>query len=213
VNLSSVRELEAKSAIERKKLMQTIFSFLGRSGINGKLIQEPALDSLGVSVMEPAIQLIDREIDIIRLFRMSGAGCGGSENILRFQYELKMEKGLRNDFFKRLNARTKTIKTGKVMGLFGGRVVGYSWTGQELATVLNRDTELSEGLLRCDQLWGEMSFEIDATSPPDVHISGPWIGNPATVIQLYSPGREYEEQNCVLGLKTVEKIARHIKEL
>ena len=191
--------------------MQTIFGYLGRSGIKGRLIQETALDSSGISVLEPAIELKDQGINIIRLVRLHN--YSGSRNILRFQYEISLEKDLSGDLIKKLNARTKARKIGKMLGLFGGKVAGFTWTGQELADVLNRDTEILQGLLSCEQLWGGMVFDIEAISPSRIHILGPWIGDPGTIIELYSAGRSYEEQKCVFGYQTADKIARHIQKM
>ncbi len=210
--MSSVRELEARNAIDRKNLMQAIFPYLGRLDVKAKLIQEPAFDSTGIAIMEPAIQLKDQRIDSIRVIRAGGSGCGDTGEALRFQYKLQLEKELPTEFLPKLKARTKTIKAGKVLGLFGGKIVGIKWTGQELADILNRDQEISEILLRCAQIWGEMELEIDAVSLSEIYISGPWFVNPKTIIALYSPGKSYEEQNCVFGYKTIDRISGLIQE-
>lgn len=210
--MSSVRELEARNASDRKNLMQTIFHYLSQSGVQGRLIQEPALDSFGVAVMEPAIQLREQNIDTIHLIRTGSSSCGSDGEALRFQYKLHLGKELSAELVPGLKARTKTIKQGKVLGLFGGKIVGVNWIGQKLADILNQDAEISEVLLRCAQLWGDMEMNIDAVSSTEIYISGPWFVNPKTIIALYSPGRSYEEQNCVFGYRTIDRIARLIRE-
>jgi hypothetical protein len=206
-----VRELEAKNAVNRKKLMQTIFGYLGRLDVKASLVQEPSLDSVGVSVLEAAIRLKDRSIDSIHLARKVSPGCGASGEVLRFQYKLRPDRELPRETLSGLKVRTKVVKTGKVLGLFGGKIESVKWTGGQLADILNQDSQLSESLLRCAQIWG-MELEIEAPSSSEVMISGPWFSNPQTIVSLYSPGREYEEQNCVFGYKTVEKIANIVRE-
>jgi hypothetical protein len=210
--LSSVTELEARNAGDRKQLIQAIFHYLGQSSIEANLIQEPVFDSLGVSIMEPAIQLKDQRIDSIRLIRAGRSGCGEAGEVLRFQYKIKLKEELPAEFITGIRARTKTIKAGKVLGLFGGKTVGVEWIGRELADVLNQDKEVSEVLLRCAQIWGEMELDIDATALSGIDIAGPWFVNPETIISLYTPGRSYEEQNCVFGYKTMDRIAKLIQD-
>jgi hypothetical protein len=205
VNLSSVRELEAKNAGDRKKLMQAIFRYLGQLEVKARLIQEPAVDSSGVSVVESIIELRDQKLDSIRLV---SADSGGA---LRFQFSIKLEKELQKDSVQKLEARTKTIKTGKVLGLFGGKAVDVKWVGQGLADSLNQDHEISQMLLRCTQLLGDMDYFISAASLSEVRISCPWFTNPNTIIALYAPGKIYEEQNCILGYETIDRIAQIIQ--
>jgi hypothetical protein len=210
--LGSVRELEARNASERKNLMQVIFQYLKRSDVNTKLIQEPSRDLLGIAIMEPAIQLKDHSIDSIRLVRAGGSGCGDTGEALRFQYKLHLEKEIPEELVSKLKARTKTIKVGKVLGIFGGKITGVKWNGQELADILNQDQAISAVLLQCSQIWGEMEFEIEAVSLSEVYISGPWFVNTKTILALYSSGKSYEEQNCVFGYKTIERVAKLIHE-
>ncbi len=192
--------------------MLAISQYLGRSGVKAGLIQEPALDSFGVSVTESAIQLKEENIDTIRLVRTSSGSCSSGE-ALRFQYKLRLENDLPADLVPKLKARTKTIKVGKVLGLFGGKIVDVKWTGQELADLLNQDTEVSQVLLRCMQILEEMDLNIEAASSSEIYISGPWFINPSTIIALYSPGKALEEQNCIFSYKTIDRIAKHIQDL
>jgi hypothetical protein len=57
-----------------------------------------------------------------------------------------------------------------------------------------------------------MEITTAAISSSEVVIFGPWFTNPNTIISLYSPDRSYEEQNCVFGYPTIDKIARLIQE-
>lgn len=207
-----MRELEVKSAADRKKLMQAIFHYLGRLGVKANLIQEPVFDSLGVTIMESVIQLKEQRIDSLRLIREGNLGCGSKGDVLRFQYNLRLDKELKTESIPELKARTKTVKEGKVLGLFGGKIVDVKWAGQELADILNQDTEISKVLLHCTQIWGEMELNIDAVSLSEICISGPWFVNPNTIIALYSPGKSYEEQSCVFGYKTIDRIAEIIQD-
>lgn len=210
--MSSVRELETRQALQRKKLMQVIFRYLSQSGVKAELIQEPDLDSLGISVTEPAIQLKEQRIDSIRLFRARNSSCGDSGGLLRFQYKIQSKQDLPTEIASRLRAQTKTIKEGKVLGLFGGKIADVKWVGQEMAEILNQDSGLSKILLRCTQILGEMELTIDTKSSSEINISGPWFTNPDTIIALYSPDRSYEEQNCIFGYNVIDRIAQIIQE-
>jgi hypothetical protein len=210
--LSSVRELESKNANQRKRLMQAIDHYLVQSGYKTSLVQEPDLNSLGESITESAIQMYGQKIDSIRVFRINNAGCSDTGDILRFQYKINLEKSINKEHLSRLRARTKIIKTGKILGIFGGKIANVVWTGNELADILNRDTEISSILLHCAQIWGEMGIEIEAKASTELLISGPCFTNPETIIALYSRDKKYEEQNCVLSLSAVDRIAQHIPE-
>ena len=210
--MSSVRELEARNTAGRNKLIQTISNYLDRSGVKAVVIHKPALDSFGLTITESVIQLKEQRIESINLFKMDSAGCGDSGEALRFQYKLRLEKEVPGETQPKLKAQTKTIKVGKVLGLFGGKVTDVKWTGQELADTLNKDPEISQVLLKCTKIWGEMEISTAAISSSEVVIYGPWFTNPDTIMSLYSPDRSYEEQNCVFGYPTIDKIARRIQE-
>jgi hypothetical protein len=211
--VSSVRELEAKNAVERKKLIQAIYQYLSQLKIGARIIQEPSLDSLGTNIFESAIQLTEQRIDSVRLFRMSNPNCGDTGEALRFQFKLKLLNELPAESMSRLNAHIKPMKEGKILGLFGGKIVGIKWTGQELANSLNQETEISEGLLRCARIWGGLEMDIEAVSSSEIHISGPWFSNPGTITALFSPGKSYEEQDCIFGFKTIDRIAKLIRDM
>ena len=211
--MSSVRELESRNNAGRNKLIQTISSYLDWSGVKAVVIQKPAIDSFGITVTESVIQLKEQRIESINLFKITSAGCGESGEALRFQYKLLLGKEVPREILPKLKAQTKTIKMGKVLGLFGGKVTEVKWTGQELAETLNRDPEISKVLLKCTQIWGEMEITTAVISSSEVFIYGPWFTNPSTIISLYSPDRSYEEQNCVFSYPTIDKIARRIQEM
>lgn len=117
-----MRELEAKNAIERKQLMRSLFDYLSQTGIKAELQQEPATNLLGMSVLEPVIQLKEQNIGKIRLVGMDSGSCGVPGEILRFQYEIHLENELSEEQMKDMSASTKVIKEGKVMNFFGGKV-------------------------------------------------------------------------------------------
>lgn len=208
-----MRELEARNTVKRKKLMQAICQYLSQSGVKARLVQESALDLSGIANTETAIQLQEQRIDAIYLTHMSNIGCGENGEMLRFQYRIKMKKPLPPAIIPGLRARTKTVKTGKVLGLFGGKIAAVKWNGQELADILNRDMEVSDALLNCAQIWGEMEMNISPESLSEINIAGPWFVNPDTIIALYAPGRSYPEQDCVFGYRIADKIAELIHQI
>ena len=193
--------------------MQTISDYLGRSGVKSAVIHKTAVDSFGEAETEAVIQLQDQRIESIRLFKMPSAACGATGEALRFQYKLRWEKEIRGEILPRLRAQTKTIKVGKVLGLFGGRLKEVIWTGKDLAEKLNRDPQISQVLLKCTEIWGEMEITTEPVSSSEVLIYGPWFTNPNTITSLYSPGRNYDEQNCVFSYQVIDKIAGRIHEI
>jgi hypothetical protein len=206
-----VRELETRNAVDRKKLIQTISQYLNNSGVKSRLNQEPDLKSSDINVTDSFIQVEDQAIDSIRLIRRSSLSCGDDRDVLRFQFRIRLDKELPKEVISKLKAETKTVREGKVLKLFGGKVSGVKWIGQELAETLNRHSEISEALFRCTRSWGDMGLDIRAVSFTEISISGPWFTNPRTIIALYSSGKSQEEQDCVLGYKTIDMIARIIR--
>ena len=206
-----MRELEAKNAIERKQLMQSLFDYLSQTGIKAELQQEPATNLLGMSVLEPVIQLKEQNLNRIRLVGMDSGGCGVPGDILRFQYEIHLDKELSEEQMKDMSASTKVIKEGKVMNFFGGKVVGVKWVGQKLAEILNQDQSIADDLMKCVKSWSYMEFQIEAVSSRDVYITGPRFSDPGRITELYKSGMKEEIQCCIFGYKILEKIAKHIK--
>jgi hypothetical protein len=119
-----VRELESKNAIGRKKLMQSLFDHLHQTGIKAELLKEPAINSLGISVLESVIRLKEQNLDNISLAGIEGGSCAAPGNIMRFQYKVHLDKDLSPDTITDIYAVTRVIKEGKVLNLFGRKVVG-----------------------------------------------------------------------------------------
>ena len=211
VDLGSVRELEEKNAIERERLMQSLFDYLSQTGIKVELQKEQTTGSMGMPVLEPVIQLKGQNLEKIRFVGADCGGCGVPGNILRFQYEVRLDKGLSVEQMKNVSATTEVIKEGKVMNSFGGKVVGVKWGGQRLAEILNQDQPILDDLVRCVKSWSYLEFRIEAVSSREVLITGPQFTNPGTIAELYRSGMKEEIQCCIFGYKTVEKIAKHIK--
>lgn len=209
--MGSVRELEAKNAIERKQLMQSLFDYLSQAGIKAELQQEPSINLFGMSVLEPVIHLKEQNINRIRLVGMDSGGCGVPGNILRFQYEVSLHKELSAEQMKDMSTTTKVVKEGQVMKLFGGKVVGVKWVGQRLAEILNQDQSITDDLMRCVKSWNYLEIQIEAVSPKDIYITGPQFSNPGTIAELYQSGIKEEIQCCIFGYGILEKIAKHIK--
>jgi hypothetical protein len=207
-----VRELETKNAGGRKKLMQAIARYLETLNVRAGVTLEPDLDSTGAALTESVIKLQEQRISSIRLIRKQSGGCASGE-ALRFQFKIQLSKALDGDVLSGLKARVEPIKEGKILGFFGGKITGVKWVGRKLADRLNQDPEISKSLLRCMQIWDEMELETAASSDSEISILGPWFTNPDTIISLYSPGRSYEEQNCVFGYKTADRIAGIIQKI
>jgi hypothetical protein len=209
--LSFVRELEAKSAVERKRLMQSLFDYLGKGGIKAELKQEPAINSLGMSVMESVIQLQGQNPNKISLMSLDSGGCGTAGNIFRFEYEIRMDKELTVEQMGDIRATTEIIKEGKVMNMFGGKPVGIKWTGKKLAETLNNDRSIKDDLTNCAKSWNHTEFLIEAVNPREVYIVGPPFANTEMVIELYKSEGKEQVHCCIFGYTIVDRIAKHIK--
>lgn len=209
--MSFVRELEARSAIERKKLMQSLLDYLSQIRIKAELQQEPAINSLGMSVLESVIQLKDQNLNKIRLMSMDGGGCGTAGNIFRFQYEIHMDKELTMEQMKDIYATTEVIKEGKVMNLFGGTAVGVKWIGKRLAEILSHDQSITKDLLNCVKSWNHTEFQIEAVTPREVYIIGPQFANVEMITELYKSDAKEQVHCCIFGYTIMEKIAKYIR--
>jgi hypothetical protein len=211
VNVGSVRELEARNAVERKELMQALFEHMNETGVKAELQQEPAINCLGKEVFEPVIQLKEQNLNTIRLVGMDGGGCGVPGDSLRFQYVVHLESKLSPQEMKNVASFTSVIRGGKVMNIFGGKVEGIKWVGQKLAETLNSDKAVTEDMMRCVKSWSYLEFQIEAVSPTEVSILGPRFSNPGAIADLYHSENKEEIQCCAFGYTTMEKIAKHIK--
>jgi hypothetical protein len=210
--MGSVQELEAKMAIERKMLMQALSDYLSQAGVKAELQQEPATDYMGMSVLESVVRLKEQNVDRIRLVGIGG-GCGVPGNIMRFQYEIGLDKELSAEQMSNMSAITRVIKDGKAVNLFRGKVDGIKWDGQRLAEILNQDQAITDDLMKCVKSWAYLEFQIEAVSPRDVYITGPRFDNPGTIAELYRSNLKEEIQCCIFGYTMVAKIAKHIKDV
>jgi hypothetical protein len=211
MNMSSVRELEAQSAVERKKLMQTLFDHLKEQGIEISLAEELSTNYLGMAFQESVIRLNKSPLNIIRLVGLDSDGCGVPGNILRFQYELRPSKNLSNELIEKVKAETQLIREGKVMGFLGGKVTGVKWSGQEIADILNRDSAISKAIFDCTKSWAYLEYNIQA-SADRVDILGPRFTDPERIMQLYLSELKNEVECCLFGFRMVERIAENISD-
>jgi hypothetical protein len=211
VNVGSVRELEARNAVERKELIQAFFEHLNETSVKAELQQEPAVNCLGKEVFEPVIHLKEQNLDTIRLVGIDGGGCGVPGDGLRFQYVVHPDKNLTTQEMKDINSFTRVIKDGKVMNYFGGKVSAVKWVGQKLAETLNSDQEVSKDLMKCVKVWSHLEFQIEAVSSTEVSILGPRFGNPGMISESYHSENKEEIESCAFAYSTMENIARHIK--
>lgn len=216
--MGSVRELKEKNAIERKRLMQSLFDYLSQIGIKVELQEEPASKStIGMSVPEPVIHLKGQDLDRIRLVGANSCGGGIPGSILRFQYEVRLDKDLSAEQMRNVSATTEIIKDGKAMDSFGSQVVGVKWRGQRLAEILNQDQSILDDLVRCAKVWSYLEFKIKAVLSKEVLIMGPQFTNPVMIAALHRAGIKEEIQSGIFGFgyktlyETLEKMARHIK--
>lgn len=209
--MSSVRELEIQSAGQRKKLMQALFNHLVESGVEVELTSEAAANYLGMSFQESVIQIQKKNLNTIRLIGIDGGGCGVPGNIMRFQFEVHLNKVISSDLIEKIDSETRLVKAGKLINLFGGKVTGVKWSGKEFAGLLNKDTLISEAMLKCNKSWNYIEFNIEATSS-QINILGPRFSEPERMIQIYRTELKNEIECCLFGFQLVEKIAGHLKE-
>ncbi len=208
-----MRELAISSAAARKKLMQSIFRYLGRLNVKARLVQDPSPDADEIAVFESAIQLQEEILDTIRLVRVATGGGYSAGEVFRFQFTLPLNRELPVERAREFHAQTNMIKTGKFLGLFGGKITGFTWRGGALAAVLNSDAQLVEEISRCTQALGEMDFDIEVKSGREVSISGPYFVNPDTITALYSHAKDLAEQDCVFTYKIADRIAAVVRQL
>jgi hypothetical protein len=210
--MSSVQELEERNTYEKEILMRVYLNLLVKNGVKAELIKEPATNSLGMPIQESVILMKEQTIDRIRLAGSDGSGCGGPDSITRFQYELKLDRGLSLQQMKDINTVTELVKEGKVLSFFGGKVVEVKWVGQTLAEALNNDKEIADNLLNCAKSWSHLDYNIEAVSPNDVYINGPRFVNPGRIAELFESNLKEEIKSCVFNYQTIEKIAGYVKD-
>ena len=206
-------ELEEKNAKERKELMHYLLDYLKRREINATIKQESSINPLGMRISESIIHLTDQNINNIRITGLGSGGCGLPGNIMRFQYEINLDKKLSSEDIKNIKASTQIIKEGKLMNLFGGEIVGIEWKGKRLANILNQDNSITDDLMRCVKSWSSLEYQIEAATPFNINIIGPRFTDPRKIAQIYKSGIKEEIECCVFGYKTVDRIAVHIKEI
>jgi len=207
-----VRELEARIAAERKELMQTLLQNLENNGINTAMNQEPAINCLGEKVMEPVVNIQDRNLSKIRLVGSDDGGCNVPGEIMRFEYQVHLDKELSPVKMNDLYTFTRIVKEDKISGFNGGKVKGITWSGHRLADILNNDGAIVDNLMRCVKVWSHLEFQIEADSPNTVCILGPRFSNPGAIVELYQSESKEEIECCAFGFSTVEKIAGHVRE-
>jgi hypothetical protein len=227
INLPSLREFKAKNLKERKRLLESLSDYLRQTGIEAELQEEPAIKStLDIPVPEPVIQLKGQNLDKIRLVR-AHALIAIPASILRFRYEVLLDKDLSIEQIKNASCITELIKDSELTDCYGSHVVAVKWVGHRLAGILNQDQSILDGLLRCAKLWDNLEFKIEAISSREVFIIGPQFTNPSMIAELSKfthpamiteftrIGVKKECECCVFGCerhyKTLDKIAQHIK--
>ena len=211
--MSLVRELEARKVIERRQLFEAITNHLRNLGVDASLVEESSMDNFGGTVREPIIELKGRSIDRIRLASTDYLSCGILASVSRFHYEVFLDKKFTRKFSKDIRAKTKSIKDKKSLGLFGGTVVGINWVGQDLAELLNHDSEITKVLLDCIKSTGKPEFQVQTRSTSTVEILGPRFAEPQRITDLLTLGAKERFEECIFGFKICERIARHIREL
>jgi hypothetical protein len=211
MNMSSVKELEIQNAAESKRLMQALFNHLHESGIEVELASETATNYMGMSFEEPVIRIRHKNLDAIKLTGMGGGGCDVPGSIMQFQYEVHLSKEIPEKLIDKIYSETNLVKEGKIMGLLGGKVAKIKWNGRDLAEELNKDSAISEAMLKCTKSWNYIEFHIIAENS-QVNILGPRFTDPERIVQLYESEFKNDVECCLFGFQTVEIIARHVKE-
>lgn len=191
--------------------MQALMENLGEKGVKAELNQEAAVNCLGENVQEPVIRLKEQNLDAIRLTGIDSDSCGIPGEILRFQYQVQLTKKLSAEEMQNINSATRTIKEGKILSYWGGKVTGIKWVGQKLADILNQDQAIKDHLMKCIKSWSYLEFQIEAISPTSVSILGPRFSNPGAIADLYHSENKEEIQCCAFGYDLIESLARHIK--
>jgi hypothetical protein len=211
MNMSSVKELEIQNAAERKRLMQALFNYLHESGIEVELASETATNYLDMSFQESIIQIKNKNLNTIRLVGTDSGGCGVPGEIMQFQYEIHYDRTVSDKLAEGVKAETRLMREGKVIGIFGGQITGVKWAGNKLAEILNKDSTITEAMLKCTRSWSHLEYNIQA-SGSDVVILGPRFTDPERLMQLYETESKDDLEYCLFGFQTVEIIARHVKE-
>ena len=191
--------------------MKALASYLNGTGIKAAPREEITKDYYRVSLYEPVIELEGQPISKIRLVRADEASTCVSWSILRFQYEIVLSKKISKETKKRIKARTKILKSQKAIGLFGGKVAGVRWVGQDLAEKLNQDSNISELLLKCSRSRGDIELEIEPSSDLKILITAPRFTEPQQMAQMYSLGQIDERIECLFNYTTALLLAEHVK--
>src|SRR5512143_3156247 len=116
--------------------MASLLESLSEQGIAAEFRHEPLSDAEG-SPLEPVIYLPGHSINSIRLVGAGSGGCSEAGDILRFQYEVRLDSALRREDMPDFAAATTLKNEGGIP--FSGRVESIVWHGGQLAQELNRD--------------------------------------------------------------------------
>jgi len=211
--MSLVRRLEVERVVTRRRLMEKAGNYLSASGTGATLDEEPATDIMGMSTSEPVLRLNGHNFDSIRVLSSDYLSCGMAGGISRFQYEVRAGSEIGHQLDKKLKAKVKLVKENKAFGLLGGKVTGVTWTGGELADLLNSDGEISGKLADCAESRGNPDFQVIVTGPSTVTILGPSFADMDKIEELFESGAMGKHENCIFGFKICDRIAGHIREL
>jgi hypothetical protein len=205
-------EFAIKALAERKQLMQAVYDYLKRAGIEAELGEDPTY-SLDLYLNEPILRLHNQAVQSISLYAADIFSCGVSGGILRFHFMVKTPRHLESGEVARFAAYTKPIRENRTLGMFGGKITSVKWEGNDLASVLNEDKQLNETLLRCATTTGEIDFSIEVIRRDEVHIWGPRFSDPISLRAKFNSLEKGSEKGCVFCIETIDVIARHVLEL
>lgn len=211
--MSLVRELESKRAIEKKQVIEAAIEYLRSVGTEVVQGKESTTSMLGTNIIEPVIQLVNGDINLVRLISTDYISYRITGDFSRFQYEVSLNKKLTPALRQHIATVTKLIKGKKMLGLFGGEVIDINWVGRGLARLLNNDSEISRMLLECATSLKNLDFRIQVKSQTTVMILGPSFAERERITNLFKFGLKEPFEECVFGYKICNRIARHIKEL
>ena len=135
----------------RDKKMDKLLAHLVSLGIDAELVKKGASEDIGKpSLWEMnaldmgSIRITGKEIDVIQVTKYSGAEYGPT---YRIDYAVKGRIGAKKEG---VMAKTKLTKKGiaQKIGWTSGGLLDISWTGGEIADLLNEDELLKRLLLR-----------------------------------------------------------------
>jgi len=183
--------------------------YLQKKGIDTTLNKEPAIDYFGRDTEEAVLQLAGQSLQEIRLYaRIYGTGL----IIYRFYYDLLFDTKLSPEMCRSIATKVKPVKEDKVIGLFGGKLVGIKWLGRDVAAQLSSDNNLLSRLLDYAGYFDVGQIRIYAESSSRVRVLGPRLVVPVNELNDEA-GRKRNREGLIrlLYFEIYESIAQQVR--